>query len=62
MNLVEKNNVYGRLRIIRQMKPKNKFSLDLGSGVKKFRAADLTVDIDPKASPDIIADVIHLPF
>jgi len=56
------NEVHGRLRIIRQMKSENKLSLDIGSGVKEFRLADITVDIDLNASPDIKADVIHLPF
>jgi len=56
------NEVYGRLRIIRQMKSKNKLSLDIGSGVKEFRLADITVDIDLNVSPDIKADAIHLPF
>jgi len=60
--VVRKNEVYGRLRIIRQMKSKNKLSLDVGSGAKEFRLADITVDINFKASPDIMADAIHLPF
>lgn len=50
----------GRLRVIKELSSKNKFSLSVGS--KNTRFASINLDVDPRFSPDIVADAAHLPF
>jgi SAM-dependent methyltransferase len=51
----------GRLRVIDRLSRRSGgFSLSVGS--KSTKLADVNVDVNPKAKPDIIATVFHLPF
>jgi len=50
----------GRWNLTRKISSKNKFSLDIGCGINHF--ASVNIDLNPQCSPDIVADVIHLPF
>ena len=51
----------GRLRVIDQLASSHRgFSLSVGS--KSTRLADVNLDIDWRASPDIVATVFHLPL
>jgi len=50
----------GRLRLIRELTSRGKFSLSIGS--KNTQFANINLDVDPSTKADIIAAVQNLPF
>ena len=59
--MLSRGRTLGRLRVIEQLTRSNDgFSLSVGS--KSTKLADVNVDPDKGASPDIVATVFHLPF
>ncbi len=50
----------GRLQVILQLKLDNVESLAVGSSTT--RISDINTDISGKCRPDVVADVLHLPF
>jgi len=59
--MVSRGRTLGRLRVIEQLaRGNNGFSLSVGS--KSTKLADVNVDPNKGARPDILATVFHLPF
>jgi len=59
--MVSRGRTLGRLRVIEQLsRSNNGFSLSVGS--KSTKLADVNVDPNKGARPDILATVFHLPF
>src|SRR5256885_17131527 len=59
--MLSRGRTLGRLRVIEQLtRSSNGFSLSVGS--KSTKLADVNVDPNKGAKPDIAATVFHLPF
>src|SRR5207245_9189055 len=59
--MLSKGPTLGRLRVIEQLtRSSDGFSLSVGS--KSTKLADVNVDPNKGARPDIVATVFHLPF
>jgi len=59
--MLSRGRTLGRLRVIEQLTRSNDgFSLSVGS--KSTKLADVNVDPNKEAKPDIVATVFHLPF
>ncbi len=59
--MLSRDRTRGRLRVIDQLaRSSNGFSLSVGS--KSTKLADVNVDLNKGARPDIVATVFHLPF
>ena len=59
--MLSRDRTRGRLRVIDQLaRSSNGFSLSVGS--KSTKLADVNVDLNKRARPDIVATVFHLPF
>lgn len=62
MAIERPQEMHSRLRMIKRLagKAEAKKSIDIGSGTVLM--ADVRLDVEPKVSPDIVADVRYLPF
>jgi predicted SAM-dependent methyltransferase len=59
--MTRKQKLVGRLRIVKQLARWN-HGLSLDIGCKNVRLGAVNVDLDPVVRPDLVADVLHLPF
>lgn len=53
--------VFGRLRVIKELSSDIQ-GLSLNVGCKETRFGNINLDIDPNINPDIVGDVLNLPF
>lgn len=52
----------GRLRIIKEMTSGERSKISLNIGCKENRFGDVNLDVNSNIGPDIVADVLYLPF
>lgn len=65
MEIINLSKCFGRLRVIKKLKElyeSTSRGLSLNIGCKETRLGTINADIDPTVHPDIVADVLDMPF